>query len=58
MHVPRRAGTLPAGVDPIPMPDTKKDAEMLLCLLDAGLYPRIRSEDGADPNRTEISDVA
>jgi len=52
MHVPSHAGTLPAGTDPIPMPDTKREAEMLLILLDAGLYPRIRpaqtSEDEPD----------
>jgi hypothetical protein len=42
MHVPKHADTLPAGVDPIPVPDTKRGAEMLLILLDAGLYPQIR----------------
>lgn len=42
MHVPSHAGTLPDGAHPIPMPDTKWEAEMLLILLDAGLYPQIR----------------
>lgn len=42
MHVPSHAGTLPDGAHPIPMPDTKREAEMLLILLDAGLYPQIR----------------
>lgn len=49
MHVPRHAGILPAGAHPIPMPDTKREAEMLLILLDAGLYPQIR------PGETEGS---
>jgi hypothetical protein len=42
MHVPSHSGTLPAGVDPIPVPDLRREAEMLVLLLDAGLYPRIQ----------------
>jgi len=48
MHVPSHAGTLPAGAAPIPMPDTEREAEMLLILLDAGLYPRIRPEQSPE----------
>ena len=48
MHVPRHAGTLPAGAHPIPMPDTKREAEMLLILLDAGLYPQIRPGEASE----------
>ncbi|MCS3699394.1 hypothetical protein GGQ20_000697 [Salinibacter ruber] len=39
MHIPDHADILPEGVDPIPFPDTKEEAEMLRCLLNAGLYP-------------------
>lgn len=57
MHVPSHAGALPDGTDPMPMPDTKRDAELLLLLLDAGLYPRIQvgegGEDNADPGPVE-----
>ena len=42
MHAPSHSAALPAGVDPIPVPDTEREAEMLLILLDAGLYPRIQ----------------
>ena len=44
MHVPSLSGTLPAGVDPIPVPDSRREAEMLLILLDAGLYPKCFSK--------------
>lgn len=43
MDVPSLAGDLPPGVDPIPVPSTKREAEMLLILLDSGLYPKLRS---------------
>ena len=39
MHITDHADILPEGVDPIPFPDTKEEAEMLRCLLNAGLYP-------------------
>ena len=42
MHAPSHSAALPAGVDPIPVPDTEREAEMLLILLDAGLCPRIQ----------------
>ena len=42
MHVPERADVLPDYINPIPMPDTRREAEMLVLLLDAGLYPRIQ----------------
>ncbi len=36
---PHHCHVLPAGIDPIPAPDTKQEAKMLCLLLDAGLYP-------------------
>ena len=58
MHAPSHSGPsfasgLPAGVDPIPMPDTRREAEMLLILLDAGLYPRIRPCSEGQPSAPE-----
>ena len=47
MHAPSHSAALPAGVDPIPVPDTEREAEMLLILLDAGLYPRIQPKPRA-----------
>ena len=41
MHIPSHSPALPDGVDPIPMPDSPREAEMLLILLDMGLYPKI-----------------
>ncbi len=41
VHVPSYAEKLPEQVCPIPTPDTKREAEMLLALLDAGLYPHL-----------------
>lgn len=52
MHAPDHAGDLPPGVDPMPMPDTKEDAKMLLILLDAGLSPKCEP----DQNCSEESD--
>jgi hypothetical protein len=40
MHVPDHASELPKHVDPIPMPDSPREAEMLVLLLDAGVYPK------------------
>ena len=42
MHAPGDSTALPAGVDPIPVPDSRREAEMLVFLLDAGLYPKCR----------------
>lgn len=42
MHVPGHTDILTDGVAPIPVPDTKREAEMLLILLEAGLYPKCR----------------
>ena len=56
MHVPSHSAALPAGVDPIPMPDTRREAGTLLILLDAGLYPRMQSRPApseAQPSGTE-----
>ena len=41
MHIPSHSPALPDGVDPIPMPGSPREAEMLLTLLDMGLYPKI-----------------
>jgi hypothetical protein len=41
MHKPDHASVLPDRIDPIPMPDTPREAEMLLLLLDMGFYPQI-----------------
>ena len=41
MHIPSHSPVLPDGVDPIPMPGSPREAEMLLILLDMGLYPKI-----------------
>ena len=53
MHVPSHSAALPDGVDPIPMPDTRGEAEMLLILLDAGLYPQCASEDRGRSDRKD-----
>jgi len=41
MHIPSHSPALPDGVDPIPMPGSPRETEMLLILLDMGLYPKI-----------------
>jgi len=41
MHRPDHASVLPDHVAPMPMPDSPREAEMLLILLDMGLYPKI-----------------
>jgi hypothetical protein len=41
MHKPDHASVLPDHLAPIPMPDSPREAEMLLILLEAGLYPKI-----------------
>ncbi|WP_251980331.1 hypothetical protein [Salinibacter ruber] len=41
MHRPGHAAVLPDRIDPIPMPDSQREAEMLLLLLEMGLYPKI-----------------
>jgi hypothetical protein len=45
MHRPDHASVLPDHVAPIPMPDSPREAEMLLLLLDMGLYPKIASAE-------------
>jgi hypothetical protein len=47
MHVPSCADELPYHVDPMPMPDTRREAEMLLILLEAGFYPKCETDDPA-----------
>jgi hypothetical protein len=53
MHVPAHASSLPEGVAPIPVPDSRREAEVLLMLLSAGLYPKCAGgqarRDGKDP---------
>ncbi|MCS4048030.1 hypothetical protein GGQ04_003187 [Salinibacter ruber] len=55
MHVPAHASRLPEGVAPIPVPDSRREAEVLLMLLNAGLYPKCADgqarRDGKDPAR-------
>ena len=48
MHVPAHASRLPEGVAPIPVPDSRREAEVLLMLLNAGLYPKCADEKCAD----------
>lgn len=48
MHVPTHTSRLPEGVAPIPVPDSRREAEVLLVLLNAGLYPRCADEKCAD----------
>jgi hypothetical protein len=53
MHVPAHASELPEDVAPIPVPDSRREAEVLLALLSAGLYPKCADgqvrRDGKDP---------
>jgi hypothetical protein len=53
MHVPAHASRLPEGVAPIPVPDSRREAEVLLALSSAGLHPKCAGEkgrrDGKDP---------
>lgn len=49
MRTPSHAESLPPGVDPIPVPDTTQEAEMLMILLDAGLYPKLDSRPHEAP---------
>ena len=48
MHVPAHASRLPEGVAPIPVPDSRREAEVLLALLSPGLYPKCTDEKCAD----------
>jgi len=41
MHRPDHASVLPDHIAPMPAPDSPREAEMLLILLEAGLYPKI-----------------
>jgi hypothetical protein len=41
MHKPKHASVLPGHIAPIPMPDSPREAELLVLLLEAGLYPKI-----------------
>lgn len=51
MHAPNHSGALPEGVDPIPIPDTPREAEMLLILLEAGLYPKCGEAGSSEPRK-------
>lgn len=41
MHSPYHASDLPDHITPIPMPDTCREAELLVLLLEMGLYPTL-----------------
>jgi len=47
MHVPEHASILPDHLDPIPIPDTKREAELLRFLPDADLYLQIQPKPRA-----------
>ncbi len=49
MHRPGHASVLPDHITPIPGPDSPREAELLVLLLEAGLYPKI---DSAEPEKT------
>lgn len=49
MHIPNHASALSDHISPIPMPDSKREAEVLYLLLDAGLCPRLQE----DPDQEE-----
>lgn len=49
MHPPRHAPDLPDPIDPIPIPDTPREAELLAILLDMGLYPKLPSDGNRRP---------
>ncbi len=56
MHVPDHESMLPNHISPIPMPDSKREAEMLCLLLDAGLHPRLQEgsdQEGLDEKSTD-----
>ncbi len=50
MHRPDHASVLPDRIAPIPMPDSPREAELLVLLLEAGLYPKI---DPAGPEKIQ-----
>lgn len=41
MHRPVHAEALPPQIDPMPMPDSEREAELLALLLEIGLYPKL-----------------
>ena len=49
MHTPDHAAVLPGHIAPIPAPDSPREAELLVLLLEAGLHPKIVS---AEPEET------
>ena len=49
MHRPEHASVLPGHIAPIPIPDSPREAELLVLLLEAGLYPKIAP---AEPEET------
>ncbi|CBH22775.1 hypothetical protein SRM_p61019 (plasmid) [Salinibacter ruber M8] len=53
MHVPAHASRLPEDAAPIPVPDSRREAEVLLAPRSAGVYPKCAGEkgrrDGKDP---------
>jgi len=53
MHRPKRASVLPGHVSPIPMPDSPREAELLVLLLEVGLYPKAGLYPKIDPAEPE-----
>ncbi|WP_263786867.1 hypothetical protein [Salinibacter grassmerensis] len=56
MHLPDHASMRPDHVSPIPMLDSKREAEMLCLLLDAGLHPCLQEgsdQEGLDEKGTD-----
>ncbi|MCS3698369.1 hypothetical protein GGP73_003092 [Salinibacter ruber] len=54
MHRPGHASVLPDHITPIPAPDSPREAELLVLLLEAGLYPKglYPKIDSAEPEKT------
>ena len=46
MHAPGHSSVLPDHLNPMPMPDTKREAELLVFFLDSGVYPKIVIKEG------------
>lgn len=57
MRVPDHADELPDHVDPIPVPKTKKGAEMLLMIFEVGLYPKGEMDGPAESGFVKIPNL-
>jgi len=49
MHVLNHGSVLPEHIDPIPMPDTCREAENLVLLLGVGISPKTASSESGEP---------